>query len=139
MTAELKRLETERHCKPYHASVPFEAVSLLTSSIVELRLLAHTALNNIAQVGRVQMAASLDMPKGKVLAQIRTLQDLSFKLYPPRVLEDDEEPYRAKAMCRCESLNLRWCLQACFDRCDSFRTPRLCLAGGGVRPRSKRT
>ena len=31
MTAELKRLETERHCKPYHASVPFEAVSLLCS------------------------------------------------------------------------------------------------------------
>jgi len=79
-------------------------VSLLASAVVELRLLADSAQGAAAAAwrrataqtgGGLGVAPGKEPRGGKVLADIRTLQDLSVRLYPPRVNEfgedDDDE------------------------------------------------
>lgn len=90
---EVERLAAEGSLKPYHASLPFECVTLLASTIAELRLLAHAAQSRAEAAGRLKTVQSAGLaaaavPRGELLSDIRALQDLSVKLYPPPIFDE---------------------------------------------------
>ena len=86
-----RQLESGVGAKPFHAAVPFEFLSLISSGIVEMRLMAHEAQSLSTKAAKFTGdGLGGDAPHTE-FAEIRQLQDLSLSLFPPRETESDDE------------------------------------------------